>query len=640
MSSRSKSSQLLATGLVAVATIGMLVYFSSTTTTATAKPKKDVDPVETVEDEDASVVKKPTPSASSAEGKKSDKTPKKSNVTDQKELHSKIEELDKKGKAQFKNKKYLEAATTFTEALDYIETHTDNDSGAESSSLNKQIVTLINNRSAMYEKGNLPELAVEDCNKILEVYDITHMKARQRKLRILENKFKDYYQALVECCALQLQYMQQHKDQLRLGLPPSAPPPVQQEKLEDLVQKLVPEQLEEYDKKIIQRIKENPQLPSDYTLSQLLKSYTGYGDWMAKASSDGKASEMQKEVEELESKPMEDPAAIADVASLWMKIGRRHVYDGNYALARDAILKGFALVEEDEKIQAVMKDDDYARLLEWAGMVKHWAYELDAAIQCYQKCAELEPINAEVMVKQAGVAMDAGHHSAALELFTSALSVDPDAVDALLHRANLRMIQADLNAAKADLEKCVKLRPDYVMARLRLAAVLTSTNDASGAKKHLEAAAREAPDSSDVLSYQGELFFTQNDFAKARQKFEKAMKLEPKNPTPYVNTALAVLNTPPVPGKQLEMAEEACGLLEKAIEVDPQFQTAYVQLGQLKLGMATDLATAREVVDLYDKGLSYCRTKEEMKDLMGMKLLTQAQVDGATSLKMEAFSHQ
>jgi import receptor subunit TOM70 len=202
------------------------------------------------------------------------------------------------------------------------------------------------------------------------------------------------------------------------------------------------------------------------------------------------------------------------------------------------------------------------------------------------------------------------------------------------------MIQGDLITAKTDLERCIKLRPDYVMARLRLAAVLTSTNDAAGAKVHLEAAARAAPDSSDVLSYQGELFFTQNDFVSARAKFEKAMELEPKNPTPYVNTALAVLNTPPVPGKQMEMANEACELLEKAIEVDPQFQTAYVQLGQLKLGMATDLITAREVVDLYDRGLSFCRTKEEMRDLMGMKLLTQAQVDGATVMKMEAFSHQ
>lgn len=562
-------------------------------------------------------------------------------MTDHKELHSKIEELDKKGKAMFKNKKYLEAAEIFTEALDYIETHNDDDSSTpETSSLNKQIVTLINNRSAMYEKGNLPELAIEDCNKILEVYDLGHMKARQRKLRILETKILDYYQALVECCALQLQYMHKHKDQLKLGLPPSSPPPVQQDKLEMLVQKLVPEQLEEYDKRIIQKIKKNPMLPSDYTLSQLLISYTGYNEWMAKAAKDGMASEMEKKVENLQSQSMADAASIADIASLWMKIGRRYIFDGKYASAREAILKGYALVENDPTIQAVMKDDDYARLLEWAGMVKHWAYELNEAIQCYKKCSELEPINAEVMVKQAGVAMDGGHQEEALSLFTSALEVDPDAVDALLHRANLRMIQGDLSSALADLNRCVELRPDYVMAHLRLAAVLTSTNDAAGAKKHLDAAARAAPDSSDVLSYQGELFFTQNDFVSAREKFEQAMKLEPKNPTPYVNTALAVLNTPPVPGKQMEMAQEACELLEKAIEVDPQFQTAYVQLGQLKLGMATDLDTAREVVDLYDKGLSFCRTKEEMKDLLGMKLLTQAQVDGATALKMEAFSHQ
>ena len=291
--------------------------------------------------------------------------------------------------------KYLEAAATFTEALDCIESYTDDES--ESNSLTKQIVTLINNRSAMYEKGNLPELAVEDCNKILEVYDLTHVKARQRKLRILENKFKDYYQALVECCALQLQYMQQHKDQLRLGLPPSAPPPVQQEKLEELVQKIVPEQLEEYDQKIIQKIKENPQLPSDYTISQLLKSYTGYSSWTAEASSGKPASEMEKEVEDLLCKPMEDAAAIADVASLWMKIGRRHVLDGNYSMAREAILKGYGLVEDDVKVQSVMKDDDYARLLEWTGMVKHWAYELDAAIKCYKKCADLEPLNVGII---------------------------------------------------------------------------------------------------------------------------------------------------------------------------------------------------------------------------------------------------
>ena len=108
------------------------------------------------------------------------------------------------------------------------------------------------------------------------------------------------------------------------------------------------------------------------------------------------------------------------------------------------------------------------------------------------------------------------------------------------------------------------------------------------------------------------------------------MRLEPKNPTPYVNAALAVLNTPPPPGKQMAVAQEAVKLLEDAIKVDPQFQAAYVQLGQLKLGMATDLASAREVIKLYEEGLSYCRVKDEMKDLLSMKLLTQAQVDAAS----------
>jgi import receptor subunit TOM70 len=244
------------------------------------------------------------------------------------------------------------------------------------------------------------------------------------------------------------------------------------------------------------------------------------------------------------------------------------------------------------------------------------------------------------LVKQAGVAMDGGKQEEALTLFDKALSMDPDAVDALLHRANLRMLQANLNDAQTDLEHCVKLRPDHVLAHLRLAAVLTSKNDPNGAKKHLETAERVDPDSSEVQSYRGELYFTQNEFAQAKDQFEKAMKLEPKNPTPYVNAALAVLNTPPPPGQQMAVAEEACQLLEAAIKVDPQFQAAYVQLGQLKLGMATDLSSARDVIKLYEQGLNYCRMKEEMKDLCSMKLLTQAQLDAAVMLKMETFSVQ
>jgi len=557
---------------------------------------------------------------------------------EEKRLHANIEELDKKGKAFFKNKQYLEAAQAFTEALSLIESQVDHSNPASSSSLNKQIITLINNRSAMYEKGSFPELSLEDCNKILEVYDMSHVKARTRKLRILE-KFKNNYEALVEVCALQLLYMQQNRDKLRMGLPASTPPPVPQSKLEELIAAVMPDELERYAAKMEAEKKDS--LPSNYTLLQLLKSYTGYNAWMAKAARDGAVTGLQKQLDSLPQQST-DPTVVADKASLMMKMGRRYIYDCKYAKARDTIIEAYGLVKGKPEVQAVMKDDDYARLLEWAGMVRHWMYDLNGAEKCYKECVDLEPINAEILVKLAGVAMDGGKHDNAVKLFEKALSLDPDAVDALLHRANLRMLQANLTDAQTDLEHCIKLRPDHVLAHLRLAAVLTSKNDPLGAKQHLETAERVDPDSSEVQSYRGELFFTQQDFVQAKEQFEKAIKLEPSNPTPYVNAALAVLNTPQQPGgaQMQEIAKDACNLLDRAIEVDPHFQAAYVQLGQLQLGMAGDLSSAKMVIELYEKGLSYCRTKEDMKDLCSMKVLTQAQVDAATQLKMESFSMQ
>lgn len=255
-----------------------------------------------------------------------------------------------------------------------------------SSSLKKQIITLINNRSAMYEKGNLPELALDDCSQILETYDKTHVKARTRKLRILES-FKEFYQGLVEVCALQLLYMHQNRDQLRMGIPPATQPPVPQSKLEELLQKVLPDELE----KLVVGSQNKHALPSDYTLTQLLKSYTGYNAWMAKAAKDGGVAQLKKK---LAGMPKDDQAtSVADRASAMLKIGRRQVYDTQFADARQTFLEAYDLIKGNEAVKKVMQEDDYVRLLEWVGMVKHWTYDLDGASKCYQECIDIEPLN-------------------------------------------------------------------------------------------------------------------------------------------------------------------------------------------------------------------------------------------------------
>lgn len=107
----SKNTQLIVAGLAAAATISLVVVYYASLKPATSSSKKenkldedgDGDRSTTTNEKSTLVSTKDRNVKTTATGP--DDTPKKSNVTDEKELHSKIEELDKKGKALFKNKK-------------------------------------------------------------------------------------------------------------------------------------------------------------------------------------------------------------------------------------------------------------------------------------------------------------------------------------------------------------------------------------------------------------------------------------------------------------------------------------------------------------------------------------------------------
>lgn len=167
-------------------------------------------------------------------------------------------------------------------------------------------------------------------------------------------------------------------------------------------------------------------------------------------------------------------------------------------------------------------------------------------------------------MKRAGVLMDSGKVEESLELFNAALGIDPNTTDAYLHRANLKMLQMKSEEARDDLEKCLSLQPNHLLAQLRLATVLMTSNDIDGAKKCLEKAERINPRSSEVHSYRGEMHFAQEEYEEAKKEFDRAIECEPSNPTPYVNAALALMNSPSLSGTEIEGAIK---LLSKAVEV-------------------------------------------------------------------------
>lgn len=381
----------------------------------------------------------------------------------------------------------MEAAQCFTEALDLISDKSEN------TALARQALTLLNNRSAMYEKADMPELSLEDCDAVLQ-RDMQHTKARLRKLRLLE-QMKRYYDALVQVCAFQLLFMQANRTNMRMGLP-LPQPPVPQSKMEEILQQVLPDEVAKYVQKLAD-LSDKP-LPSAFTIGQLLRSYSDYNTWMAQAARDGS-------IEALSEKLSRANLTDAEKTTLYMQRGRRHVYEKDYAKAIEDMEKAYSIVEANDAVQHELEDDTYARLLEWTGMIRHWQHKLDSALELYKKCADLEPTKAILLVKQAGILMDSSKQDEAMKLFDMALGVDPKSVDALLHRANLFMLKADAESAKKDLEKCISIKQSHVVARLRLASILAAANDMAGAELQLAAAERTEPRSSEVQSYKGRL---------------------------------------------------------------------------------------------------------------------------------------
>lgn len=222
-----------------------------------------------------------------------------------------------------------------------------------------------------------------DCDGILEI-DPAHTKARSRKLRILET-LNRHSEALVEVCALQLKFMQDNRDKLRLGIPVT--PPVPQSKIEELMGFILPVEIEKALAVIQSKYgDEDRPLPSCHTILQLLQSFSGYNSWMAQAAKDGgldaltaKLNSASTEVEKVE---------------ILLKRGRRYAYHRKFDDCKNDFETAHGILDKGgDEMKDLLEGDTYARVLEWTGMCRHLRYDLEGAIKCYEACSDAEPTN-------------------------------------------------------------------------------------------------------------------------------------------------------------------------------------------------------------------------------------------------------
>ena len=228
-------------------------------------------------------------------------------------------------------------------------------------------------------------LPYTDCESIIDI-EPAHNKARTRKLRILES-LNRHSEALVEVCALQLKFMQDNRDKLRLGIPVT--PPVPQSKIEELMGLILPAEIEKTLAESMAKHKdEDRPLPSCHTILQLLQSFAGYNSWMAQAAKDGGLDTLTSKLD----------AAATDVEKVetLLKRGRRYAYHKKFEDCKNDFETAYKMLEKNDDLKDLLEDDTYARVLEWTGMCRHLRYDLEGAIKCYEACSDADPTNVSV----------------------------------------------------------------------------------------------------------------------------------------------------------------------------------------------------------------------------------------------------
>lgn len=155
------------------------------------------------------------------------------------------------------------------------------------------------------------------------------------------------------------------------------------------------------------------------------------------------------------------------------------------------------------------------------------------------KALALAPGDAEVLARQAVIALTKNDAARAAALADQAVATAPASVAAHLAQSYVRQSAADLPGAIATLEAAAAGNPDHALLRARLAELYLSTGDVDRGEASARAAVAADPALGLAQTILGFVHLTRVDLSAAISSFETAIGLEPAAPLPRLGLGLA-----------------------------------------------------------------------------------------------------
>jgi type IV pilus assembly protein PilF len=134
----------------------------------------------------------------------------------------------------------------------------------------------------------------------------------------------------------------------------------------------------------------------------------------------------------------------------------------------------------------------------------------------------------------------------------------------------------DYEQARTKLEKALELDPDYPQAHGAIALLYEKVSETRLAEKHYKKALRLNPDNAREQNNYGQFLCFQNRYKQANEEFMKAAK------SPFYASPQVPLTNAGLCAKRVPDAEQAEQYFRQALQVDPKFAPALLQMAIAK----------------------------------------------------------
>ncbi|MDA3851990.1 MAG: tetratricopeptide repeat protein [Spirochaetaceae bacterium] len=250
---------------------------------------------------------------------------------------------------------------------------------------------------------------------------------------------------------------------------------------------------------------------------------------------------------------------------------------------------------------------------------EHWALYLlqgnilsllhkdDRAIRSFQRVLKIQKNTLEALNNLAIIHRRQGNFDLAWKILKKTLRLNPQGADLYYNRGNLARAMGKIKRAESDYKKVLELNPHYIQAYNNLGIIHEAREDIDGAAEYYDKGLQQDPQNANLLYNRGVIFQKQKNWDRAEEYFRRALNSRPgwtdcqnnlgivlqeKGDLPQARKAFheilhkdklnaQVLNNMGVVLSQMEQFDEAKDYYQKAIDLEPEYRNASINLNKL-----------------------------------------------------------